>query len=66
MDILKQIEAKNKGFKIIQSCTTKEHCESTTRYINRYFEKFEDFLGYTELNNALLEYKNSVYLDSNM
>ena len=66
MGILKQIEAKNKGFKIIQSCTTKEHCKSTTMYINRYFEKFEDFLGYTELNNALLEHKNSVYLDSNI
>ena len=66
MDTLKQIEAKNKGFKIIQSCTTKEHFESTKRYINIYFEKYEDFLGFTELNNALIKYKNSVYLDSNM
>ncbi len=66
MKILKQIEAKTKGFKVIYSCETIEHFYGAKRYVDRYLEKFEDLIGFTELNNTLLEYENSVFLNSNM
>lgn len=60
MEIMKQIEAKTKGFKIIESCLTMEHCNGANRYIDRYLEKFEDMLGSTELRNALLIKKDNL------
>tara|TARA_R110001592_G_scaffold77586_1_gene233434 strand:+ start:7410 stop:7592 length:183 start_codon:yes stop_codon:yes gene_type:complete len=60
MEIMKQIEAKIKGFKIIDSCETLEHCFGAKRYIDRYLEKFEDLLGSTELTNTLLIKKDEL------
>jgi hypothetical protein len=57
---MKQIEAKIKGFKIIDSCETLEHCFGAKRYVDRYLEKFEDLLGSTELTNALLIKKDEL------
>ena len=57
MEILRQITAKTKGFNIIDSCETGEHCRSAERYIKLYFNKFEDFLGKRELDNYLQEHK---------
>jgi hypothetical protein len=53
MEILKQIKAKKKCVKVIESCETKEHYKSAYNYINLYHNKFEDFIGYNELKRML-------------
>ena len=60
MGILKQILAKQKAFDVIASCESKVHCDGAERYIKRYFEKFEDVLGFRELERALQEHKVSL------
>lgn len=49
MELLKQIKAKEKCVLLINSCDTQEHLKSAYRYVNLYFKKFEDLLGYNEL-----------------
>lgn len=63
MNILKQIEAKNKGLKIIESCLTREHIKVAERYVDRYFDMFEDTLGFTELNNDLYAKKILIFVE---
>jgi hypothetical protein len=53
MDILNQIECKNRAFDVIDSCITISHVLSARNYIKLYFEKFEDMLGYMELESQL-------------
>ena len=53
MDILNQIECKNRAFNVIDSCITIAHVLSARKYIKLYFEKFEDMLGYMELESEL-------------
>jgi hypothetical protein len=53
MEILKQIEAKNKTIKVINSCETEVHFESSLKYIELYYKKFEDFTGHNELKRLL-------------
>jgi hypothetical protein len=53
MDIIKQIDAKNKAFDVIDSCETKIHYETAENYIELYFSTFEDMVGYNELLIAL-------------
>lgn len=55
--IVKQVLAKTKGHAIIDSCENSVHCEGAERYIERYNEKFEDFLGYQELCRALQKHR---------
>lgn len=57
MEILKQIEAKNKAIEIINSCETDEHFESSLNYIVLYYKKFEDFIGYNELKRLINQTK---------
>ena len=57
MEILKQIEAKNKAIEIINSCETDEHFESSLNYIVLYYKKFEDFIGYNELKRLITQTK---------
>ena len=45
MELLKQIEAKQKCISVIQSCVKDCHFESAKNYVNLYYIKFEDFLG---------------------
>jgi hypothetical protein len=49
MELLKQIEAKQKCTLVIESCVNKEQLESAHNYVKLYYKKFEDFLGYNEL-----------------
>ena len=57
MEILKQIEAKNKAIKVINSCTTDEHFESSLNYVELYYKKFEDLIGYNELKRLIRKNK---------
>lgn len=49
MELLKQIEAKQKCFLVIESCVNNHQLKFAYNYVNLYFKKFEDFLGYNEL-----------------
>jgi hypothetical protein len=49
LDIYKQIEAKHKAESIIMSCKTSEHRDAAYKYINLYYNKFNDYLGYQHL-----------------
>jgi hypothetical protein len=49
MELLKQIEAKQKCVLVIESCLNKDHLKSAYNYVKLYYDKFEDFLGYNEL-----------------
>lgn len=58
MTIIEQIEAKIKTEKVIKSCKTKCHFEVAERMVELYHKKFEDFLGYMELNRMIKKNKN--------
>ncbi len=53
MEILKQIESKNKAIRVINSCVTDEQFNSALNYIELYYKRFEDFIGYNELKKNL-------------
>ena len=53
MEILKQIEAKNKSIKVIGSCETEEQLNFALNYVELYYKKFEDFIGYNELKRLI-------------
>ena len=58
MEILKQIEAKDKAIKIIESCLSLEQLYVAKNYIIRYNIVFEDLLGYHHLNRLILDKEN--------
>ena len=45
MEIVKQIEAKSKCVKVIESCVNIEQLRVAKNYIELYNKKYEDFLG---------------------
>lgn len=49
MEIIKQIEAKDKAFKVIDSCISPDHFNNTLSYLNHYNHVFDDMVGYEEL-----------------
>tara|TARA_B110000503_G_C6776167_1_gene261402 strand:- start:89 stop:268 length:180 start_codon:yes stop_codon:yes gene_type:complete len=53
MEIIKQIEAKNKAIKVIGSCETEEQLNFALNYVELYYKKFEDFIGYNELKRLI-------------
>jgi hypothetical protein len=53
MEILKQIESKNKAIRVINSCVTDEQLNSALNYIELYYKRFEDFIGYNELKKNI-------------
>jgi hypothetical protein len=55
LDIIKQIEAKNKAESVIMSCKTYEQLDSAYKYIDLYHAKFEDYLGYQYLLKLISE-----------
>lgn len=55
MNIIKQIDAKNKAFDVINSCETKTHYETAENYVELYLTTFEDMVGYNQLLIALNE-----------
>lgn len=53
IDTVKEIMAKTKAFDVIASCESGSQFKSAERYIELYYQKFEDFLGYNELKREL-------------
>jgi len=49
VELLKQIEAKQKCVSVIDSCINREQLKLACNYVKLYYDKFEDFLGYNEL-----------------
>jgi hypothetical protein len=60
MEIVKQIEAKSKCVKVIESCVNIEQLRVAKNYIELYNKKYEDFLGYNMLNKKLKENEESL------
>ena len=52
-EIIRQISAKSKAFDVIGSCMTGDQFNAAENYIELYYNKFEDFLGYNELKREL-------------
>jgi hypothetical protein len=57
MEILKQIESKSKAIKVIDSCETSEQLNFALNYVELYYKKFEDFVGYNELKRMVIKQK---------
>lgn len=49
MEIIKQIIAKDKIERVIDSCVTQEQFTSAKKMVDLYYKKFEDFIGYNHL-----------------
>ncbi len=57
MEILKQILAKNKAFDVIDSCENWKQFANAEKYIELYYNMFNDFSGKAELNRYLKDKK---------
>ena len=57
MNIHKQVEAKEKAYKVVQSCITKEQLRGARKYVENYNKLFSDLIGYSELNRLILKKK---------
>jgi len=57
IEIIQQINAKEKGFNIINSCENCYHYSCADKYINLYYNKFGDVLGKIELLGELKKIK---------
>jgi hypothetical protein len=57
MTVLKQILTKQKAIAIIETCESQDHFKAASNYIDLYFKKFEDFVGYNELKQFHQEMK---------
>lgn len=55
MEILKQLEAKTKTEKVIESCVTIAQLDVARNYLEIYSIKYEDDLGYYQLLGLLNE-----------
>lgn len=51
MSIVTQLLTKEKAFAMIDTCESQDHFDGTMNYIELYYKKFEDFLGYNELKS---------------
>jgi len=58
MTLIKQIKAKDKTKRVIESCITDEHYEVAKRMLELYNNKFEDFVGYNELKRMINQNKD--------
>ena len=58
MALIKQIKAKDKTKRVIESCITDEHYEVAKRMLEQYNNKFEDFVGYNELKRLINQNKD--------
>jgi len=61
MTLIKQIKAKDKTKRVIESCITDEHYEVAKRMLEQYNNKFEDFVGYNELKRLINQNKEDGY-----
>lgn len=46
MFIIEQITSKQRAEAIIDSCETQEHFDAAEKYVELYYAKYEDYLGY--------------------
>jgi len=53
MGLIKQINSKNKAIRIIESCRNKTQLSVALNYVELYYKKYEDFLGYNELKRII-------------
>lgn len=53
MSIYKQLNAKEKAINVINSCNTELQLNNAHRFIQLYYNCFEDYVGYHELLNLL-------------
>ena len=60
MEILKQVLSKEKAFHVIESCENIPQCNSSENYVELYYNKFEDRLGYEELKRFLRQHKEDL------
>jgi hypothetical protein len=54
MGLIKQINSKNKAIRIIESCRNKTQLSVASNYVELYYKKYEDFLGYNELKRIII------------
>ena len=61
MEILKLIEAKNKGKLIVEGCVTIAQLDSAKKYVEQFYKIFDDLVSYSELkimiNNKRIKLK---------
>ena len=57
MGIIEQISSKEKALHVIESCENIPQCNSAENYVELYFNKFEDRLGFEELRRFLKQHK---------
>lgn len=60
MEILKQIEAKNKVNSVIKSCCNQLQLVTAENMVNLYFNKFEDLVGTSEMRSKINELKTQI------
>lgn len=62
MSIKEQVLAKEKAYDVISSCETIEQLEVAKKYVQNYFDLYEDGLGF---NRLILEIEvSSKYINS--
>lgn len=66
MEILKQIEAKNKIKAVIESCITYEQTFTAENLVKLYYDKFEDLVGKVELLRTLFKLRETLKLIKNV
>lgn len=59
MELINQINSKNKAIRVIESCRNKTQLIVALNYVNLYFKKYEDFLGYNELKRIINNKENN-------
>ena len=55
MELMNQINSKNKALRVIESCKDKTQLNVALNYVELYYKKYEDFLGYNELKRVINE-----------
>lgn len=64
-DIIKQLNCKSTAIRYIDSCETNKHINTMEKYIELYFEKYEDLLGKSQLMNMLISKRQTIKTTDN-
>jgi hypothetical protein len=59
--MVKELKAKNKAYKVIESCETTFQCTQAALYILRYKQLFGDEVGYGELLGFLTDKRKFIF-----
>tara|TARA_B100001778_G_C18354868_1_gene523711 strand:- start:315 stop:488 length:174 start_codon:yes stop_codon:yes gene_type:complete len=57
---MNNIVALKKAYKIINSCTTLQHIKVSKKYLDNYYNKFGDIVGYGNLIVCLTQKINTI------